>query len=289
MMKSMDMEQFPRVEKFERCDAGQESAPVLVIIPTYNERGNIVRLMSAIAHLDPSIHFDVCVVDDGSTDGTRESIYEYAKTAKHGVYLMMRKGKFGLGNAYLDAYHWMFKYLPSYKTIVHMDADFSHDPHMIPLLISQASMYGVAIGSRYVVGGCTPDWNWRRVMISLFGNFYMRSVLKLFFPSYPIRDNTAGFIAWKRHVLQDVVKYDIPGDGYSFLTAEKLIAFRVGYPAIEVPIVFRDRRLGVSKISKSIIIEALVMPWRLARKFRHVTFSSSLLPSETEVVDRPAV
>ena len=195
---------------------------------------------------------------------------------------MSRKGKFGLGNAYLDAYRWMFEHFDAYGTVVHMDADFSHDPHMIPLLVSQASAYGVAIGSRYVVGGCTPDWNWRRVLISLFGNFYMRCVLKLFFPSYPIRDNTAGFIAWKRDVLKDVLKYDIPGDGYSFLTAEKLIAFRVGFPAIEVPIVFRDRRLGVSKISKSIIVEALAMPWRLALKFRRVAFSSSLLPPSEE-------
>ncbi|MFA5129328.1 MAG: polyprenol monophosphomannose synthase [Patescibacteria group bacterium] len=272
---------FPRVEGVERCDAGtagRDSASVLVIIPTYNERGNVTRLMETISALDPHVSFDALIVDDGSTDGTRESVREYGTTADHGVYLMSRKEKFGLGNAYLDAYRWMFKYLPEYKTVVHMDADFSHDPHMIPLLISQARAYGVAVGSRYVVGGCTPDWNWRRVLISLFGNIYMRFVLKLFFPSYPVRDNTAGFIAWKRQVLFDVAQYDIPGDGYSFLTAEKLIAFRVGFPAIEVPIVFRDRRLGVSKISKSIIIEALSMPWRLAMKFRHITFSSSLLP-----------
>lgn len=270
--------QFSRVEGFERCDAGNGSAPLLVIIPTYNECGNVTRLLSAIASLHPRLVFDAFIVDDGSTDGTRESVRAYAKTADHGVYLMSRKGKFGLGNAYLDAYRWMFERLPPYQTIVHMDADFSHDPNMIPLLVSQSSAYGVAIGSRYVVGGCTPDWNWRRVLISFSGNTYMRCVLKIFFPSYPVKDNTSGFIAWKRQVLSDVLQYDIPGDGYSFLTAEKLIAFRIGFPAIEVPIVFRDRRLGVSKISKSIIIEALSMPWRLAMKFRRISFSSSLLP-----------
>jgi len=279
---------FERVEGVERCDdvaassfdheTAQEAASVLVIIPTYNERGNVARLLATIASLDEHISFDAMVVDDGSTDGTRDAVREYAKTARHGVYLMSRKGKFGLGNAYIDAYRWMFKHLPEYKTIVHMDADFSHDPHMIPLLVSQSSAYGVAVGSRYVVGGCTPDWNWRRVLISLCGNLYMRFVLKLFFPSYPVKDNTAGFIAWKRQVLADVLQHDIPGDGYSFLTAEKLIAFRIGFPAIEVPIVFRDRRLGVSKISKSIIVEVFSMPWRLAMKFRHITFSSSLLP-----------
>lgn len=273
-------ERFTRVEGVDRCDGGfgHENAEILVIIPTYNEKGNVARMLSKIASLHMGGSFDALIVDDGSTDGTRESVREYAKSANHGVYLMSRKGKFGLGNAYVDAYRWMFAHMRAYQTIVHMDADFSHDPNMIPLLISQSRAYGAAVGSRYVGGGCTPDWSWSRVLISVLGNFYMRVVLKIFFPSYPIKDSTAGFIAWKREVLADVLQYDIPGDGYSFLTAEKLIAFRMGFPAIEVPIVFRDRRLGISKITKGIIFEALMMPWRLAIKFRHIAFSSSLLP-----------
>src|SRR3989344_1602047 len=179
-----------------------------------------------------------------------------------------RTGKDGLGRCYLDAFAWVQEHAPGYGIVIQTDADFSHDPEMLPLLIERARTYGVAVGSRYVQGGSTPDWDHRRVLLSRGGNLYARTVLRLFYPSYPVRDNTAGFIVWRADVLRSVLKQPVMGDGYSFLTALKFVAFRLGFPAIEVPIVFRDRTLGASKLNKRIILEAVGMPWRLGWKFR---------------------
>lgn len=238
----------------------------VVIIPTYNERGNIEPLLTAICELDRPI--DILVADDGSPDGTADAVERLAPSLQRRVMLMRRAGKFGLGVCYLDAFRWIMDHAPTNEVVIQMDADFSHDPKMLPLLIERAQSYGVAVGSRYVEGGSTPDWDHRRILLSKSGNFYARTVLRLFYPSYPIRDNTSGFIAWRSDVLRSVIRQPIFGDGYSFLTALKLIAFRLGFPAAEVPIVFRDRRLGVSKLNRHIVFEAVLMPWRLGFVFR---------------------
>jgi dolichol-phosphate mannosyltransferase len=233
---------------------------VLVVTPTYNERGNIERLLTDISALDTPI--DVLVADDGSPDGTADAVQTLAPSLARRVILMRRGGKYGFGVCYLDAFRWV-EANTDYEVVVQMDADFSHDPQMLPLLIDRAKRYGIAIGSRYVEGGSTPDWDHRRVALSTSANFYVRTVLNLFYPSYPIRDNTAGFIAWRADVLEQVLKEEILGEGYAFLTVMKLIAFRLGYPATEIPITFRDRSLGESKLNRDIVIEAFMMPWRL--------------------------
>ncbi len=247
---------------------GERLAPsqAVVVIPTYNERGNIEPLLTAVCAQGVSV--DVLVADDGSPDGTAEAVERLAPSLQRRTLLMRRTGKFGLGVCYLDAFHWIKQNAPSYDVVIQMDADFSHDPKMLSLLIERARSYGVAVGSRYVEGGSTPDWDHRRVLLSKSGNLYARTVLRLFYPSYPVRDNTSGFIAWRSDVLRSVIQQPIFGDGYSFLTALKLIAFRLGFPAAEVPIVFRDRRLGVSKLNRHIVFEAVLMPWRLGRVFR---------------------
>jgi dolichol-phosphate mannosyltransferase len=241
------------------------SAGIVVVVPTYNERENIVKLLPALGSLDVPV--DILIADDGSPDGTADAVAALAPSIVRRVFLMRRNGKFGLGVCYLDAFEWIRVHIPGYGVIVQMDADFSHDPWMIPIIAERARAYGLSVGSRYVQGGCTPDWGTRRIALSKGGNVYARSVLRWFHPSYPTRDNTAGFMAWRADILNVVLRHRIPGDGYAFLTSLKFIAFRLGYPAHEVPIVFRDRRLGVSKLDRRIILEAVAMPWRLGRSY----------------------
>ncbi len=255
-----------RIKSVETFNAELPRAPAVVIVPTYNERENIERLLPVLASL--AVPVDILVADDGSPDGTADAVASAAARLGRRVMLMRRAGKFGLGVCYLDAFHWILEHAPEYGIIVQMDADFSHDPQSLPALIERAKEAGAAVGSRYVAGGSTPDWDRRRVLLSKGGNFYARSVLKLFRPSYPVRDNTAGFIGWRREVLEQVLEQRIFGDGYSFLTALKYAAFRLGHPPAEVPIAFRDRRLGVSKLNRHIILEAFLMPWRLGFFFR---------------------
>jgi len=258
----------PRIDGIERFNTHLPAAPILVVIPTYNERENIEGILQAMNL--PDVKCDAIVVDDGSPDGTAEAVRQASAASPRRVLLMRRKGKFGLGVAYLDAHRWILENAPEYQYIVQMDADFSHDPRMIPLLVREAEAYGAAVGSRYVTGGAAPDWDRRRLLLSSAANFYLRSVLRLFFPSYPVRDNTSGFMVWRRDVLQAVLRHPIFGDGYSFLTSLKLVAYRVGYPPREVPIILRDRRLGVSKLNKHIMFEAFKMPWRLGWTFRRL-------------------
>lgn len=255
-----------RIRCVEAFNAHQSVASALVVIPTYNERENIVAILEALHAVSADV--DAFVVDDGSPDGTADAVAVYAATLDRRIRLMRRTGKFGLGVAYLDAHRWIVEHLPEYQYVIQMDADFSHDPLMIPLLVQQAGAYGVAIGSRYVEGGAAPDWSRSRLFLSHAANSYVRSILRMFFPSYPVQDNTSGFIAWRRDVLEQVVQYPIPGDGYAFLTSLKLVAYRIGFPPKELPIILRDRRLGVSKLNRHIMFEAFKMPWKLWWTYR---------------------
>ncbi len=256
----------PRIRSVETFNTHLPFASALVVIPTYNERENIEAIFAALTV--PGLSVDVLIVDDGSPDGTADLVATVAVTQPRRVHLMRRVGKFGLGVAYLDAHRWIVEHWPEYAYIVQMDADFSHDPKVIPSLLKEAETHGVAIGSRYVPGGSAPDWSRKRLLLSSSANAYVRSVLRLFFPQYITRDNTSGFIAWRRDVLRTLLCYPIPGDGYAFLTSLKFVAYRIGYPAREVPITFRDRRVGISKLNKHIILEAFTMPWRLGWTFR---------------------
>lgn len=235
-----------------------------MVVPTYNERENIASFLRELSKLDVA---DICVVDDASPDGTAQAVSDHACTEKQTqIHLLQRPAKRGLGSAYLETFQRVLKELPAHRLIVQMDADFSHDPLMLPLLITQAQAYGAAVGSRYVTGGATPDWNHRRFLLSYLGNIYARWVIKLFFPSYSVRDSTSGFVVWRRDVLARILEQPVMGDGYAFQTSMKLIAFWLGYPPLELPIIFRDRRLGVSKLNHDIIFEAIILPWKLLWK-----------------------
>jgi dolichol-phosphate mannosyltransferase len=262
-----------RINSIETFNVNIPAALALVVIPTYNERENIEAILTA---LDASlIKLDVLVVDDGSPDGTAEAVASVAKSKNRRVHLMRRSGKFGLGVAYLDAHRWILEQKQEYRFIIQMDADFSHDPSYIPALIAEADIHGIAVGSRYVPGGSAPDWSYRRLLISFAANMYLRTVLRMFFRSFGVHDNTSGFIAWRNDVLKIVLRYSVPGDGYSFLTSLKVIAHHVGYSPKEIPIVLQDRRLGVSKLDRRIIFEAIKMPWWLG-----LALQSSKLPDD---------
>lgn len=256
----------PRIRSVETFNLHRPPAPTLVIIPTYDERENIEAILSALNGVEAA--FDVLVADDGSPDGTADAVAAVAPQQPRRILLMRRGGKYGLGVAYLDAQRWVLEREPEYRHVVQMDADFSHDPQMIPALLREADAHGAAVGSRYVEGGAAPDWSRQRLLLSLSANSYLRIVLRLFFPSYPVRDNTSGFIAWRRDALASVLQYPILGDGYSFLTSLKFVAHFVGYPPKEIPIVLRDRRVGVSKLDNRVMFEAFKMPWKLGWTFR---------------------
>lgn len=240
------------------CPAGAAVA----VIPTYNESDNINELIEAIGRTQTDIFF----VDDASPDGTAERIREAARKATRRVWIMKRAGKLGLGTAYVDAFGWLLENAPSYDVLLEMDADFSHEPARVPELVRTSRAVGVSVGSRYVPGGDCPDWPRRRRWLSHYANVYARVVLGLRFPKFTVHDATAGFVAWRRDVLEKVLTRQPESNGYAFQIETKLFAVHDGCTPVEVPIVFRDRRKGKSKISRSIVLEAIVLPWRLLLK-----------------------
>ncbi len=230
----------------------------LVVIPTYNERDHVAPLLSALA----AGGADVLFVDDGSPDGTADAIRQEAMRAPMRVWLMRRAGKLGLGTAYVDAFSRMLDEA-DYRVLLEMDADFSHDPERVPALIAAAERSGLAIGSRYVPGGATPDWPWKRRWLSRSANLYARAILGLRFPAFRVSDATAGFVAWRQDALRALLKRRPTSNGYAFQIETKWCAVLDGYRPEELPIVFRDRRIGASKISRAIMREALLLPWKL--------------------------
>lgn len=228
-------------------------ADCMVIIPTFNERENVGELVERIlAHP----RFRVLVVDDNSPDGTGELIATLARSEPR-LGLLSRPGKLGLGTAYLEGFRRALE--ADAQFIFEMDADFSHDPQYLPLLLAAAEMhYDLVLGSRYVEGGGTTDWGLLRRLISRGGNLYASLILGL-----PIADSTGGFRCYRRQVLETLDLSTIRSNGYSFqiemVYRTKQAGFRVG----EIPIIFPDRRVGKSKMSRRIIIEALINVWRL--------------------------
>ena len=228
-------------------------ADCTVVIPTYNERENISPLLPQIL---AQPRFRVLVVDDNSPDGTAEVVAGIA-AAEPRVGLLSRSGKLGLGTAYIAGFRRALAEGAAY--ICEMDADFSHDPGYLPALLEAAeTRYDLALGSRYVHGGGTTDWGLLRKIISLGGNLYARSILGL-----PVMDATGGFRCYRRQVLEAINLDDIHSNGYSFQIELVYRALRAGFRIGEVPIIFPDRRVGQSKMSRRIVIEALVTVWRL--------------------------
>ena len=239
----------------------------LIIIPTYNEKENIEKIIRAIFSLDKK--FDILVIDDGSPDGTAEIVKslmnDTAKAYDNGLYLLERSGKLGLGTAYIMGFKWALEH--GYDYIFEMDADFSHDPKDLPRLYSACADegYDVAIGSRYVSGVNVVNWPIGRVLMSYFASKYVK-----FVTGFNIHDTTAGFKCYKRRVLETIELDKIRFKGYAFQIEMKYTAYKIGFKIKEVPVIFVNRVEGVSKMSGGIFGEAFfgVMRLRLDGWFR---------------------
>jgi len=226
----------------------------LVIIPTYNERDNITNMIQSIQALElPDLH--VLVVDDASPDGTGDLVEAMTRLFGN-VFLLQREGKLGLGTAYVAGFHYALEH--GYDRIIEMDADFSHDPKDLPKLIEGSKKYDVTVGSRYIQGVNVVNWPLSRLLLSMGASFYTRIVTGL-----PLHDCTAGFVCYRRKVLETLNLDKIQSDGYSFQIEMKFKAWKKGFKLGEVPIVFIDRRYGESKMSKHIVHEAYWMVWKL--------------------------
>ena len=232
----------------------------LVIIPTYNEIENVARMVRTVFALD--IPFDVLIVDDGSPDGTADAVRALQREYEGQLHLIERAGKLGLGTAYIRGFEWGLE--RHYQFICEMDCDFSHNPK--DLLRLRAACHGdgsadLAVGSRYVPGGKCVNWPADRLILSRGASLYVRSILWM-----PVMDPTAGFICYRREVLEAIDLKKIRFVGYAFQIEMKYAAHSLGFRIVEVPITFTDRIEGVSKMSKGIVSEAikgvLSMRWR---------------------------
>jgi dolichol-phosphate mannosyltransferase len=223
-----------------------------VIIPTYNEAENIPLLIPQILARP---RFRVLVVDDGSPDGTGAIVAQIAREHPQ-VALLSRPAKLGLGTAYIAGFRRALDEGAQY--IVEMDADFSHDPRYLPALLAAADRYDLVLGSRYVRGGGTTDWGLTRRLISRGGNLYASAILGL-----PVADSTGGFRCYRRSLLEAIDLGAVRSNGYAFQIEMVYRARTAGARIGEVPIIFPDRRVGKSKMSRRIVVEALINVWRL--------------------------
>jgi dolichol-phosphate mannosyltransferase len=228
--------------------------PALVCIPTYNECDNLEPIVRAVLAADPRV--DILVVDDNSPDGTG-ALADRIAAAEPRVRVLHREKKQGLGRAYLHAFRWALA--EPYTYVIEMDADFSHDPSYLPNLLDTAQAGAdLVLGSRYVTGGGTVNWGVGRKLISRGGSLYARSILGV-----GVRDLTGGFKCFHRRVLESLDLDAVQSSGYAFQIELTYRALRKGFRVREVPIVFEDRRVGHSKMSRRIFLEALTMVWKL--------------------------
>ena len=228
----------------------------LIIIPTYNEKENLGPLLEAIYEIRPDIH--VLVVDDNSPDGTGQLLAEWAEAPQYEgrLFLLRRAGKLGLGTAYIAGFRWALA--RSYRRILEMDADFSHNPRYLPELLAAAEEADLVLGSRYVPGGGVKNWGFWRRFLSRGGSLYARVLLGL-----PYQDLTGGFKCFRREVLETLDLGAVRSNGYSFHIELTYRAHCKGFKIKEVPIIFEDREVGKSKMSKNIFLEAVLMVWKL--------------------------
>lgn len=224
----------------------------LIIVPTYNEIENIRVLIPQLMALPEQVH--VLVVDDNSPDQTGAEVKKLQQTYQTKLHLLERAGKEGLGRAYLAGFSWALR--QNYSWIVEMDADFSHRPQDLQKIIQSFSQADFIVGSRYVSGGGTVNWGLLRKIISRGGSIYSRLIL-----GFPINDWTGGFNAWSRKALEKMDLEEVRSNGYSFQIELKYRASRRGFIGKEVPILFEDRRVGQSKMSFKIVLEALYKVW----------------------------
>ena len=222
----------------------------LVIIPTYNEKENIVKIIDAVFSLEMPFH--ILVVDDGSPDGTAQLVKQQQAYYPDSLHIMERTGKLGLGTAYIAGFRWGIE--RGYDYILEMDADFSHSPSDLPRLVRACTEGGgdMSVGSRYVRGGDVKNWTWDRILLSYGASWYVRAVTWL-----PVADPTAGFVCYSRAALEAIDLSKIRFIGYAFQIEMKFAAHTLGFKIKEVPIKFVDRVEGVSKMNMSIFSEAI--------------------------------
>ncbi len=236
----------------------------LVIVPTYNEIENIERIVDAVLGLSIDMH--LLIVDDNSPDGTGKRIKELQKSHKNTLHLLERSGKLGLGTAYIKGFKWAIE--GGYQYICEMDADFSHNPNDLPALfhVCNHESADVAIGSRYISGVNVVNWPMSRVLISYFASVYVRMITRM-----RVRDATAGFVCYRRKVLETIDLDKIKFKGYAFQIEMKFKAWKYGFNVVEIPIIFTDRREGTSKMSGKIVSEAIfgVIRLKVSSWFRH--------------------
>jgi dolichol-phosphate mannosyltransferase len=226
---------------------------VQVVIPTYNERENLPELVRAVLALPG---YGVLVVDDGSPDGTGGVADDLAREFPGRVEVLHRSGPRGLGRSYVDGLRHALRGDAAY--ICQMDADWSHDPEYLPRLVAALEDHDVAIGSRYVHGVSVVNWPLRRIVLSAFANRYIRAITGL-----SPRDCTSGYRCWRRETLAQVPLERVISDGYAFLVELLYEAARRDARIVEVPIIFVERRQGASKLSRGVLLESMLAPWRL--------------------------
>ena len=222
----------------------------LIIIPTYNERENISKMIRRV--MEDDLNFDLLIVDDGSPDGTAAIVRESMERYPGRVHMIERSGKLGLGTAYVTGFKWALE--KGYEYIFEMDADFSHDPKDVPLLYEACAKdgYDLSVGSRYVTGVNVVNWPMGRVLMSYFASKYVRFITRL-----PVHDTTAGFNCYRRKVLETIDLDNIRFKGYAFQIEMKFTTHMCGFKIKEVPVIFVNRVLGTSKMSGGIFSEAL--------------------------------
>jgi len=225
----------------------------VICLPTYDERENLAPILQAIHAVVPEV--DVLVVDDDSPDGTGRLADELASRDPR-VKVLHRAAKQGLGRAYLAGFAWALE--RGYGLVLEMDADFSHDPRHLPALLAASRSADVVLGSRYVPGGGTENWGLGRRLVSRGGSLYARAVLQV-----PVRDLTGGFKCFRREVLEALDLGSVECSGYAFQIELTYRALRRGFRVVEIPIVFADRRVGRSKMSRAIVLEAMGKVWSM--------------------------
>lgn len=227
-----------------------QTSDSIVIIPTYNERENIENIIRTVFRLEKEFH--ILIIEDGSPDGTAQIVKNLQQEFPERLFMIERKGKLGLGTAYIAGFKWALAH--SYEYIFEMDADFSHNPDDLPRLYKACAEKGgdVAIGSRYVSGVNVVNWPMGRVLMSYFASKYVR-----FITGIPVHDTTAGFKCYRRQVLETIDLDHIRFKGYAFQIEMKFTAYKCGFNIVEVPVIFINRELGTSKMNSSIFGEAV--------------------------------
>ena len=227
-----------------------QTSDSIVIIPTYNERENIENIIRAVFALEKVFH--ILIIEDGSPDGTASIVKALQQEIPERLFMIERKGKLGLGTAYIAGFKWSLEH--NYEYIFEMDADFSHNPADLPRLYKACAEEGadVAIGSRYISGVNVVNWPMGRVLMSYFASKYVRLITGI-----PVQDTTAGFKCYRRRVLETIDLDGIRFKGYAFQIEMKFTAYKCGFKIVEVPVIFINRELGTSKMNSSIFGEAV--------------------------------